>query len=163
MGEKRTDAMKLTKAQNAEREAALADLRETLKPGTKAQNAEREAALADLRETLKPGDTLYTINRHVSSSGMRRSISVVRAVHDVHDGERLVIDTLDLWVSRVLRERIDQKHGGIYQTGCGMDMGFHLVYNLGRYLWPDGTPEPHGKRNGTPDRDGGYALKQRWL
>jgi hypothetical protein len=42
-------------------------------------------------------------------------------------------------------------------------MGFAAVYNLGYALWPNGTPEPHGTRNGVPDRDGGYALKQCWL
>jgi len=44
-----------------------------------------------------------------------------------------------------------------------IDMGFHVVYNLGRTLWPEGTPEPHGTRNGEPDRDGGYALNHQWL
>ena len=53
--------------------------------------------------------------------------------------------------------------GGLVIGGCGMDMGFHVVYNLGRAMWPDGTPDPHGTRNGEPDRDGGYALKHRWL
>ena len=55
------------------------------------------------------------------------------------------------------------KTGGLRVSGCGMDMGFHVVYNLGYALWPDGTPEPHGTRNGAPDSDGGYALKHRWL
>lgn len=56
-----------------------------------------------------------------------------------------------------------QRNGGIKCDGCGMDMGFQLVYSLGRTLWPLGTHEPHGKRNGQPDREGGYALKHRWL
>lgn len=63
----------------------------------------------------------------------------------------------------VMGDSIDQKNGGIKIGGCGMDMGFHLVYHLGRVLWPNGTPEPHGTRNGEPDSDGGYALKQRWI
>jgi hypothetical protein len=41
-----------------------------------------------------------------------------------------------------------------------MDMGFDLVYSLGSALWPNGTDTPHGTRNGEPDSDGGYALKQ---
>lgn len=44
-----------------------------------------------------------------------------------------------------------------------MDMGFHVVYALGSALWPDGTPAPHGTRNGEPDTAGGYALKHEWL
>ena len=55
------------------------------------------------------------------------------------------------------------KDGGIRVPGCGMDMGFALIYNLGAVLWPNGTPEPHSTRNGEPDNDGGYALKQRWI
>lgn len=38
-----------------------------------------------------------------------------------------------------------------------------FVYSLGRTLWPDGTRAPHGRRNGQPDSDGGYALKHSWL
>jgi hypothetical protein len=44
-----------------------------------------------------------------------------------------------------------------------MDVCFAAVYNLGRTLWPNGTDKPHGTRNGTPDTDGGYALKNRSL
>lgn len=54
-------------------------------------------------------------------------------------------------------------HDAIKIGGCGMDMGFALVYELGMKLWPDGTPEPHGQRNGEPDSNGGYALRQRWI
>jgi hypothetical protein len=46
---------------------------------------------------------------------------------------------------------------GITVGGGGMDMGFHLVYNLGRVLWPFGFKRA-GKRC-----DGGYALRQEWL
>lgn len=52
---------------------------------------------------------------------------------------------------------------GIAIGGCGMDMGFSLVYDLGRTLWPNGTPKAHSTRNGEPDRDGGYALKHQWI
>jgi hypothetical protein len=135
---------------------------------TKAELSERDEAIARLRKELNPGDVLYTIVRHVSRSGMSRSISVCRPVKATDGRGRdskatLEIESLDYWVARVVKERIDQKNGGVVQTGAGMDMGFHLVYNLGRYLWPNGTPKPHGKRNGQPDSDGGYALKHRWL
>lgn len=132
---------------------------------TKAQQAERDEAIERLRKELAPGDVLYTIARHVSKSGMSRSISVCRPVKatDGRGGETLEIENLDYWVAMVVKQRIDRAHGGVRQTGAGMDMGFHLVYNLGRYLWPNGTPKPHGKRNGRPDSDGGYALKHRWL
>ena len=138
-------------------------------------------ALAKLRELLKPGDTVSTILRHKSRSGMSRSISLV-----LMDGGP---QELDYWVSRVLGNSIDQRHGGIRIGGCGMDMGFALVYDLSRRLFPDGFGvrseggiRPRSKehaaqlvaegktafrgRNGDAsgwDDDGGYALRHRWL
>lgn len=52
--------------------------------------------------------------------------------------------------------------GGVRVGGCGMDMGFHIVYTLGHAMWPNGTRKPHGTRNGEPDTAGGYALKHKW-
>lgn len=135
---------------------------------TKAQKQERDEAIAKLREWIKPGDTVYTILRHVSRSGMQREIGVV-----------LLKDGTDLHpnysVATALRERVG-KRDGVIVGGCGMDMGFHLVYNLGRTLFPDGfecVGEKHchandhsnGDRNYKPHHhnDGGYALKHRWL
>ncbi len=123
---------------------------------TKAKRAEIMEATEALRGILKPGDRVYTVLRHVSASGMSRCISIKVC----RDG---TIGTLDGMVARALGYRTSPKHGGCIVTGAGMDMGFHLVYNLGRRLWPDGTPEPHGTRNGQPDRDGGYALIHEWL
>lgn len=123
---------------------------------TKAQIAERDEAIAELRKRLKPGDRIYAIVRHVSRSGMQRSISLTIA----RKGE---IESLDFWASRALDLRIDRKNGGIKIDGCGMDMGFQLVYMLGSALWPHGTSKPHGRRNGEPDSTGGYALKHVWL
>jgi len=58
------------------------------------------------------------------------------------------------------------KSGGIKIGGCGMDMGFELVYCLGRKLFPDGFKVKGIGRNGDTsgwDKDGGYALKYNWL
>lgn len=126
---------------------------------------ERDESIAYLKQILAPGDMVQTIIRHVSRSGMQREISLVVSVveatrHVKHPQSRIV--NLDYHAARALGYRIG-KHGGIVVGGCGMDMGFHLVYNLGRRMWPNGTKRPHGMRNGQPDRDGGYALKQVWL
>lgn len=104
-----------------------------------------------LRRKLKPGSKVYTILKHVSASGMRREISVVIA------NKNEVIE-LDYHVSKLLDASIGP-NGGIICHGCGMDMGFDLVYRLGYHLWPKGTRKPHGTRNGAPDSHGGYALK----
>ena len=122
---------------------------------TKAQQAERAEAIEQLRQWLKPGDTVYTILRHVSRSGMQREIGVV-----------ILKDGCDMHPNYLVSQAIGARLGkrdGVIMGGCGMDMGFALVYALGRALWPNGTPEPHGTRNGEPDTAGGYALKHRWL
>ena len=119
-----------------------------------AREPSQKAKSADyLRSILKPGDTVHTILRHVSRSGMMREISVIGP-----NNEDITWD-----VMHVGGYRRSDKTGGLRVSGCGMDMGFHVVYNLGSVLWPNGTPEPHGTRNGVPDSDGGYALRHRWL
>ena len=92
--------------------------------------SEKDAALANLREMLPPSSTVYTILRHVSRSGMQREISLVV----MRNGEPRNITYL---AARVLDYRIG-KRDGLVVGGCGMDMGFHIVHNLGYALYPDG-------------------------
>lgn len=117
---------------------------------------EVDEALAKLREWIKPGDTVYTILRNVSRSGMSREIGVV-----------LLRDGTDLhpnWsVARVLGERLG-KRDGIIVGGCGMDMGFHLVYSLSSAMFPKGygcigkecrsNDHVNGDRDYTPHKAG---------
>jgi hypothetical protein len=121
----------------------------------KKSDEEKEKAKETLREMLKPGDTVNAILRHVSRSGMSRSISLLKGDEDI-----------TYWAARAMGDKIDQKNGGIKIGGCGMDMGFHLVYNLGWTLFPKGFKVDGVGRNGDTsgwDTDGGYALKHRWL
>ena len=118
----------------------------------------REQCRQELLAILKPGMTVYTILRSCSKSGMKRTISLF-VIPDDGDGKPGV-RTINHRVAQLIGAR--EVDGGIVMTGCGMDMGFSAVYSLGRALWPDGTPEPHGRRNGAPDTDGGYALNHRW-
>jgi hypothetical protein len=139
---------------------------------TKQAEAERDEAIGKLRDWLKPGDTVYTVLRHVSRSGMQREISVVLLTADgpLHPS----------WaVAKAIGARLNRKgpNDAIVVSGCGMDMGFHIVYNLGRALWPDGYPcsgkgcPSNDYSNGDRDyrkghrvhQDGGYALRQVWL
>lgn len=116
----------------------------------------KEEAIEKLREWIKPNDILYTQLQHVSKSGMTRHIAVRKIENDYpYDYTGLV--------AKALGWKYSDKYHGIKVEGCGMDMGFHLIYSLGYVLWPNGTPEPHGTRNGEPDSAGGYAIKQRWL
>jgi len=136
-------------------------------------------ALDQLRTLLPTGSTVRTILRHVSRSGMSRSISLVYvdpagAVHD-----------LDYLAVCAGVAKLDRQHGGLKVGGCGMDMGYALVYSLSRTLYPHGHPctgrtsdGPRGVkgcpsndhsngdrvwRKGKMHSDGGYALNHAWL
>lgn len=129
-----------------------------------AKDVERETARKELSAILKPGDTVYYVLRHVSRSGMQREISLFA------EGMRC----LDYHVARLLDMRRG-KRDGLVVTGCGMDMGFHLVYNLSRVLFHEaftciGDKCPsndhiNGDRDYSPHQhsDGGYALRSRWI
>lgn len=153
---------------------------------TKEQKA---AFLADMRETLTPGDTLHCIIRNVATSGMSRSIDVYR-FHCVNG--KVEKDWLSWRIATACGFSWDEKRECIRVSGCGMDMCHHIVYTLGRVLWPDGFGVagafPNGA-NGRPstkeqaaelvsrgmvfrgrngdtsgwENDGGYALKAEQL
>ena len=123
---------------------------------SRATKRERAEAIADLREQLQPGDVIFTRLNHVSASGMTRWLDLF-VIRD-NEPQRLT------WSAAAATDYIYcDRRESLKIEGCGMDMGFSAVYSLGRALWPDGTDSPHGTRNGEPDTDGGYALKQRWL
>lgn len=129
-----------------------------------AKATERAESIAKLREWIKPGHRIGTILRHCSRSGMSRSIScMINSEHGPH--------CIDYHVARATGHSIDRIHGGIKVGGCGMDMGFAIVYSLGRALYPEGFRwREHGRtfgRNGMDpdviDTDGGYSLSQYWI
>lgn len=167
-----------------ERNPGPADQWETMtdKAGRAAQRA---GYLADLRKLCPVGSTVYAVLRHTSASGMRRCISLFAIV----DGAPQQLDYL---VHKVTGAKIHRDHGGLIADGCGMDMGFRLVHDLGRTLYPDGfgvegeradgrkvrpTSAKHAARlvragatfygrNGDAsgwDNDGGYSMRHRWL
>ena len=104
-----------------------------------------------LLEWVQPGDKLYTILRHRSRSGMQRVIQVVKLPANDNDSPRYLGDD----VATVLGWRYNRDKEGVVVDGCGMDMGFHLVYELSAILFPAYSEGP--------GRKGGYALKQEWL
>ena len=107
----------------------------------KGKTMTKEEAIKRLKEEIKKGDTLWTQLNHVSQSGMMRHISVRQIKKDYPlDWTRLVSLALD-W-----KEGKNRSGGGIKVGGCGMDMGFHLVYTLSSVLYDDG-----------------YAIKHSWL
>lgn len=105
---------------------------------------DRRAATDTLRSLLSVGDVVRTLTVHTSRSGMTRVIRTMIAVDgDVHDVSRLV--------SLATGVAFDQNHAGARLEGCGMDMGFSLVYTLGRTLWPEGHSCTGWSRQGARD------------
>lgn len=128
-----------------------------------AKKTQRDEAIAELRKMLKPGDTVHCVLRHVSRSGMTRGIDF----YIVRKGELV-------WITSRVGHAIGtpqslkdwQGSRGLRVSGCGMDMGFHVVYSLGCALFPKGFKVDGVGRNGDTsghDNDGGYALKHRWI
>jgi len=105
---------------------------------------ERQEAITELRGMLAPGMEVVCILRHVSRSGMVRDISP----HIIQNGQ---IRSIAWNVAKALDLPLKDSNGSnaVRVGGCGMDMGFHLVYNLGRVLFPDGFGLEHWKE--TPD------------
>ena len=149
----------------------------TARPMTvKAQKEQdKQAAIAVLREAFRPGSTVYTVLRRVSRSGMLRHISVIGK------DERGEPTDYTWAAARALGITFDRDTGGLRVSGCGMDMGFHVAYELSHRLYREGfdcvgegdghgtrcpsNDHSNGDRDYTPHRhnDGGYCLHHRWL
>jgi len=108
------------------------------KEKTMTKKQERQEAIEYIKKHINKGDTLYTKIVKVSPSGMSRQITVL----DIKD------NTPSYWsyyVSKILGYTL-KDNGAIFVKGCGMDMGFHVIYSLSQTLFNDG-----------------YAIKQRWI
>jgi hypothetical protein len=145
--------------------------------------ATRDNARHQLRELFPVGSTVNTQLLHVSRSGMLRSIAVLVP------GKNGAVRDVSYLVAEATGSKIHKPTGGVAMGGCGMDMGFALVYSLGRSLYPDGQPctgsdgysddgprctsNDHvnergdvyraGFRKGRVHSDSGYALNHRWV
>ena len=131
------------------------------------QSSKQEARERVLK-LVKPGDTVYTILRHVSRSGMQRVIDLIVLTED---GPQSIAHQTAVLTDTPL----DRDRWGVKARGAGMDMGFHIVYELSHQLFPQGfdcigehcpsNDHSNGDRDYTPHqhKDGGYALLQRWM
>ena len=142
---------------------------------TKAQQADRDHAVATLRKLCPPGTTIYSMLRHRSASGMSRLIDF----YVISDNAPFRITGL---IATAGIESYDRRGEALRVSGCGMDMGFHVTHNLSYLLHPDGFdclgPRESGAHYGCPsnehsngDRDytphhhatGGYSLRSEWM
>ena len=92
--------------------------------------------------------TVYTVLRHVSKSGMQREISIVIPYVDDRTGKIGGFVHPSYIIAALLGRRYTEAHGhnAVVCGGCGMDMGFDLVYNLSARLYGDG-----------------YKIRQEWI
>ena len=135
----------------------------------KTTEAERQESITRLKELVEKGNrTVYTVLRHVSRSGMSRLIDCY-----------VIVDNQPQWISyhvaRACDMTFDEKRESVRVGGCGMDMGYHIVYSLSRVLFPVFTctgEECRSNDHVNGDRDytvgkihsnGGYALTHKWM
>jgi hypothetical protein len=149
--------------------------------------AEKAEAISTLKRMgVKPGAEVFTIVTHVSSSGMTRHIRcfipTTNTSTDYKTGKKTrkpgITDITGLVSTVCGYTRAKGSRWDLVVQGCGMDMCFSVVYNLGRVMFPKGGPldksspgrkhqeEREAKTNGRPvegETDGGYLLQKRDL
>lgn len=120
-----------------------------------------------LRGLLKPGDLVYTKVVRVAESGMSKTMDVYIARNN------RIIDITGAVAVTTGHTLTKDEH--VRVSGCGMNAGFGLVYDLSSVLWPNGfecigdncpsNDHLNGDRNYAPHIHscGGYALKQSWM
>ena len=84
-----------------------------------------------LKKHFPKGSTVWLVIRQVSRSGMYRHISC----HSIQNNE---VRWLSYHVAKVLKWSYKDKTNAVGVGGCGMDMGFSLIYNLSSALYKDG-------------------------
>ena len=138
------------------------------------EKAELQAeAIATLRKMgVKPGETVYTNVTHVARSGMSRHIRcyfVTRNTSTSRDGRKGIshgiTDITGLVSNACGFTRSRGSRWDLAIGGAGMDMCFHVVYTLGRVLFPKGgelryTCGSRARQEASKGRenDGGYLL-----
>lgn len=101
---------------------------------------DRLASFFMLKKILPKDSTVYCNLKHVSRSGMLRRIDF----HSVSEDKSIIF--LTGYIARLLSYSMDKNKDGLKVTGCGMDMGFSVVYDLSYAL-----------------HSNGYALKHSWI
>jgi hypothetical protein len=111
----------------------------------KGKELEKQQAIDSLKNifNLMPEEkrVIYCVLRSVSKSGMSRVI-------DFYTIENDKPQYLSGLISMALSYR-KAKNGGLVVGGCGMDMGFHVVYTVASVIYGG-------------DR-GGYEIKSEWI
>ena len=89
-----------------------------------------------LADSVHEGDTIFTVLRHVSASGMQRTIDCFVK----RDNRPFYLSGYMEGIGIAKRKH---RQEGLVVNGCGMDMGFDLVYRLSYELFGKGNALRH--------------------
>ncbi len=101
---------------------------------------EKERIKEILQDMFPQGSTAYTFVTKVAPSGMSRHIMVAGSRKKGH------VQNVSWYIAELLDYKYKPDTRSVFVCGCGMDMGFHLVYDLSSVLYGDG-----------------YVIEQQWL
>lgn len=131
------------------------------------EKSEQEQALLKLQEMIREGDTIYSFLRHRYAPGTSGVIRLFLILPDKDRERHVHVNQISSPVANALGWPYEEDRDGIVVEDWGKDMGFQLVYSLGRALFPDGGPVDKSVRNselkGIHETDGGYLLHHKWL
>lgn len=107
---------------------------------TMTKKQEQTEQVEALKGILQVGDTVYTVLRSVSKSGMFRRMDVYA-----------IKDNRPVWLTSRVAKLISCRYGvedwrksaGLGVSGCGMDMGFHVVNSLSYAIFGNGNSLKH--------------------
>ena len=102
----------------------------------------QKEAIIKLKELLKPNDTIYCILTKLSNSGCYRHINFYK----FYNGKSNLVTNkywLSFLISIALKLPLKEKTNSVGIGGGGMDMGFHIVYELSYLLFKDGYKLNH--------------------
>lgn len=128
---------------------------------------DKQLAILRLRELCPPGSTILCVLDHVSRSGMSRRITFYANDADT--------SYLNGYIAKLGHYKQPANSDSLRVDGCGMDMGFAVVYDIGATIYGDGfeclgdrcpsNDHSNGDRDYSPHMhsSGGYSLKHRWL
>jgi hypothetical protein len=102
----------------------------------KATKQEQSDAIERLKSWIQPGDTIYCVLAHKSASGMRRVIRFYKIISN--EAGKPETWELSYNIAKALEYGYNDRYDGVIVNGCGMDMGFHVVYSLSDKLFADG-------------------------
>ena len=120
-----------------------------------AKEQEQRAAREELYKLLRPDEDVQCVLRHCSRSGMMRVIDLFV----IRKGD---LRRISWSAAKALGWTYDRNHEGVKVGGCGMDMGFHLVYSLSSVVF-EGTRKHKAWARKQCQRSAGYMLRSRWV